>query len=74
MAADLTLPYGYRDARWVLLLTAFVGEFLQGGAVPAYCVILTSIVCQLTVPNAAARRPHVWLECAVCHAQGAGQL
>ena len=26
----MAMPYGYRDARYALLLVAFFGEFIQG--------------------------------------------
>lgn len=32
MAGDLNLPYGFFDARYLLLLQSFIGEFLQGAA------------------------------------------
>jgi hypothetical protein len=30
MPADLVLPYGFFDAKYFLLLQAFIGEFFQG--------------------------------------------
>ena len=54
MAPGLTLPYGYKDARWALLTTAFIGEFIQGMPCRAAVVLMPDKATQALVAGSPA--------------------
>ena len=60
MAGELSLPYGYHDAKYVLLLQSFLGEFIQGeyrlpgAARKAWCLPSGLSVCKGPYVNQAS--------------------
>ena len=78
----LDLPYGFKDARVVLLTQAIIGEFFQGMPLPGGgmplapllaailpCAVYDALTCTIF-----CRGSHLWVECTGNHAEGPGKL